>query len=61
MMYSPTIIEINGDFDRAMEFVRNLKDHNAITVVNSINKFRIEIMINLKCNLADAKVQVSVF
>ena len=42
MMYSPTIIEINGDFDRAMEFVRNLKDHNAITVVNSINKFRIE-------------------
>ena len=42
MMYGPTVIEISGDFDRSLEFVRELESYSSLTIVNSINKFRIE-------------------
>ena len=42
MMYGAEIIAIQGNFDVALEFVRKIADTNPITLVNSVNPFRIE-------------------
>jgi threonine synthase len=42
MMYGAEIIAIQGNFDVALEFVRKIADTNPITLVNSVNPYRIE-------------------
>lgn len=42
MMYGAEIYAIDGNFDRALEMVRNLSDIAPITLVNSVNPYRIE-------------------
>ena len=42
MMYGAEIIAIQGNFDRALEVVREIADKFPITLVNSVNPYRIE-------------------
>ncbi len=42
LIYGAKVIQIRGNFDRALEIVRELGEHKPVTVVNSINPFRIE-------------------
>ncbi len=42
LVYGAKVIQIRGNFDRALEIVRELGEHKPVTVVNSINPFRIE-------------------
>lgn len=42
MMYGAEIIAIQGNFDQALECVRNISDTHPITLVNSVNPYRIE-------------------
>lgn len=40
--YGAQIVPIKGNFDRALELVRELADQAPVTVVNSINPYRLE-------------------
>ncbi|MDD5274776.1 MAG: threonine synthase [Methylovulum sp.] len=42
LMYNATIIQINGNFDRGMALVKEVAELAPVTIVNSINPFRIE-------------------
>ncbi len=42
MMYGAEIIAIQGNFDEALEMVRKISDKYPITLVNSVNPYRIE-------------------
>lgn len=42
MMYGAHIIQIKGNFDAGMQLVKEIADHAPVTIVNSINPFRIE-------------------
>ena len=42
LMYGAQIIQINGNFDQGMELVKEVADHAPVTIVNSINPFRID-------------------
>ena len=42
MMYGAQIIAIQGNFDKALECVREISDKYPITLVNSVNPYRIE-------------------
>ena len=42
LMYNATIIQINGNFDQGMELVKEVANHAPVTIVNSINPFRLE-------------------
>lgn len=42
MMYGAEIIAINGNFDQALEAVRAIAEKYPITLVNSVNPYRIE-------------------
>lgn len=42
LMYNATIIQISGNFDKGMELVKEVADHAPVTIVNSINPFRLE-------------------
>ena len=42
MMYGAEIIAIQGNFDRALEIVREVSEKYPITLVNSVNPYRIE-------------------
>jgi threonine synthase len=42
LAYGATVLEIRGNFDRALEIVRELGDEAGLEIVNSINPFRIE-------------------
>lgn len=42
MMYGADIIAIQGNFDKALEMVRKISDKYPITLVNSVNPYRIE-------------------
>ncbi len=42
LMYGAEIIQINGNFDAGMSLVKEVVDHAPVTIVNSINPFRIE-------------------
>src|SRR5574344_2880239 len=42
MMYGAEIIAIKGNFDQALEAVREISDKFPITLVNSVNPYRIE-------------------
>jgi threonine synthase len=42
MMYGAITIQINGNFDVGMQLVKDVVDHAPVTIVNSINPYRIE-------------------
>ncbi len=42
LMYNDTIIQINGNFDQGMELVKEVANHAPVSIVNSINPFRLE-------------------
>ena len=42
LIHGATVLQIRGNFDQALELVRELPSHAPITVVNSINPYRIE-------------------
>jgi len=42
MIYGARVILIRGNFDEALNIVRKLSEDHPVTVVNSINRFRIE-------------------
>jgi len=42
MMYGAEIIAIQGNFDEALEVVREVSERYAVTLVNSVNPYRIE-------------------
>lgn len=42
MMYGAEILPIAGNFDQALEMVRAIADQHPITLVNSVNPYRIE-------------------
>lgn len=42
LMYGAKIIQINGNFDAGMELVKQVADHAPVSIVNSINPFRLE-------------------
>src|SRR5574344_416539 len=42
MMYGAEVIAIKGNFDQALESVINISENYPVTLVNSINPFRIE-------------------
>ncbi len=42
MMYGAEIIAIEGNFDQALQMVRNISEVEPITLVNSVNPFRLE-------------------
>jgi threonine synthase len=42
LIHGARVLQIRGNFDDALEIVRDLGDRAAVTVVNSINPFRIE-------------------
>jgi threonine synthase len=42
VMYGAEIISIEGNFDNALQIVRNISEQSPITLVNSVNPYRIE-------------------
>ena len=42
LVHGATVLQIRGNFDRALAIVRELGDHAPLTIVNSVNPFRIE-------------------
>ncbi|WP_018663729.1 threonine synthase [Heyndrickxia acidiproducens] len=42
MMYGAEIVEIEGNFDQALKIVRNVSKKEAVTLVNSVNPYRLE-------------------
>src|SRR3989339_906065 len=42
MLYGAEVIAIDGNFDEALEIVRELSDKYPLTLVNSVNPYRIE-------------------
>jgi threonine synthase len=42
MMYGAEIVSIEGNFDQALQMVRNISEVEPITLVNSVNPFRLE-------------------
>lgn len=42
VMYGAEIISIEGNFDNALQIVRNISENAPITLVNSVNPYRIE-------------------
>lgn len=42
IVYGAKIVQIDGNFDQALQIVRKLTETNPVTLVNSLNPFRIE-------------------
>lgn len=42
MAYGATILAIDGNFDEALTMVRQISEHHPLTMVNSLNPYRIE-------------------
>lgn len=42
LMYGAEIIQINGNFDKGMALVKEVAEHAPVTIVNSINPFRLD-------------------
>lgn len=42
MLYGATVVAIDGNFDKALELVREISERHPITLVNSVNPYRIE-------------------
>ena len=41
-LFGATVLAVRGNFDQALEIVRTLAEHDTVTLVNSVNPFRIE-------------------
>jgi threonine synthase len=42
LLYSAEVLAIQGNFDRALEIVREMSAHYPVTLVNSVNPYRLE-------------------
>jgi threonine synthase len=42
LVHGATVIEVDANFDRSLELIRKLEDTHPVTIVNSINPYRIE-------------------
>jgi threonine synthase len=42
LIHGARVLQIRGNFDEALQIVRDLGDHAPVTVVNSVNPYRIE-------------------
>ncbi|MCJ7840785.1 threonine synthase [Lederbergia sp. NSJ-179] len=42
MMYGAEIVEIDGNFDEALKMVRTISETSSVTLVNSVNPYRLE-------------------
>ncbi len=42
MMHGSVVIQIKGNFDHAMDLVKKVAEHAPVSIVNSINPFRLE-------------------
>ena len=42
MMHGAKVIQILGDFDAGMEIVKSMPDHAPVTLVNSVNPYRLQ-------------------
>ena len=42
MMHGATVIQIKGNFDEGMQLVKDVAEHAPVTIVNSINPYRLE-------------------
>lgn len=42
MMHGSVVIQIRGNFDAGMELVKQVADHAPVTIVNSINPYRLQ-------------------
>ncbi|MBD3883196.1 threonine synthase [Phormidium tenue FACHB-886] len=42
LLYGAEVLAIQGNFDRALHIVREMADHYPITLVNSVNPYRLE-------------------
>jgi threonine synthase len=42
MMHGATVIQIKGNFDEGMQLVKEVAEHAPVTIVNSINPYRLE-------------------
>src|ERR1700678_889462 len=42
LVHGARVVQVRGNFDRALEIVRELPNHAPIVVVNSVNPYRIE-------------------
>ncbi len=42
LIYGATVLAIDGNYDRGLEVVRDLQERHEVTVVNSINPYRLE-------------------
>lgn len=42
VLYGAKVIQIDGNFDQALDLVREIAKHHNVTIVNSINPYRIE-------------------
>jgi threonine synthase len=42
MMHGSVVIQIRGNFDAGMELVKRVADHAPVTIVNSINPYRLQ-------------------
>jgi threonine synthase len=42
LLYGAEVLAIQGNFDKALEIVREMSEHYPVTLVNSVNPYRIE-------------------
>lgn len=42
MMHGATVIQIKGNFDQGMQLVKDVAEHAPVTIVNSINPYRLQ-------------------
>jgi threonine synthase len=42
LVYGAEVLSIKGNFDRALEIVREMSEHYPVTLVNSVNPYRLE-------------------
>lgn len=42
MMHGATVIQIKGNFDKGMQLVKEVAEHTPVTIVNSINPYRLQ-------------------
>ncbi|MDZ5472119.1 threonine synthase [Bacillus sp. 31A1R] len=42
VMYGAEVISIEGNFDQALQMVRNISEKESVTLVNSVNPYRLE-------------------
>jgi threonine synthase len=42
LLYGAEVLAIQGNFDRALDIVREMSEHHPVTLVNSVNPYRLE-------------------